>query len=48
VALGEWVEVEWELVKACSMAMRTHSWSHSGFAMLVPCHVCGALLPGEE
>jgi hypothetical protein len=33
---------------ACSMARRMHSWSYSGLAMLVTCHVCGALLPLDE
>ena len=30
------------------MARRMHSWSYSGLAMFVPCHVCGALLPLDE
>jgi hypothetical protein len=48
VALGECEAVEWALVIACSMARRIHSWSYFGLAMLVPCHVCGALLPMDE
>ena len=44
VALGECEAVEWALVIECSMARRMHSWSYFGLAMLVPCHVCGALL----
>jgi hypothetical protein len=36
------------LVIACSMARRMQSWSYSRLAMLVPCHVCGALLPLDE
>jgi hypothetical protein len=54
VAMGEWEEVEWALVMygvfhgACSMARRMHLRSYSGFAMLVPCHVCWALLPLNE
>jgi hypothetical protein len=45
VALGECEAMEWALVTASSIARRMHSWSYSGLAMLVPCHVCGALLP---
>jgi hypothetical protein len=49
VVLGVCYAVEWALVIACSMARRMHSWSsYSGVAMLVPCHVCGALLPLDE
>jgi hypothetical protein len=48
VALGESEAVEWALLTPCSMARRMHSWSHSGLAMLVPCQVCGALLPPDE
>jgi hypothetical protein len=48
VALGECEAVEWALVLACSMARRIHSWSYSGLAMLVPCHVCGALVLDEK
>jgi hypothetical protein len=48
VALGVCEVVEWVLVIACSMARRMHSWSYSGLAMLVPCHVCEALLPLDE
>jgi hypothetical protein len=48
VALGECEAVERALVIARSMARRMHSWSYSGLAMLVPCHVCGALLPVDE
>jgi hypothetical protein len=40
--------VEWALVIACSMAVRMHSWSYFGLAMLVPCHVLGALLAPDE
>jgi hypothetical protein len=40
VALGECKAVVWALVIACSMARRMHSWSYSGLAMFVPCHVC--------
>jgi hypothetical protein len=40
--------VEWALVIACSIARRMYSWSYSGLAMFMPCHVCGALLPLEE
>jgi hypothetical protein len=47
VAQGECV-LEWALVIACSIARRMHSWSYSGLAMLVPCQVCGALLPLNE
>jgi hypothetical protein len=48
VVLGEREAVEWAQVIACSMARRMHSWSYSGIAMLVPCEVCGALLPLDE
>jgi hypothetical protein len=48
VALGECEAVEWALVIACSTAQRMHSWSHSGLAMLVPCQVCGAMLPLDD
>jgi hypothetical protein len=48
VALGECEAVEWALVIACSMARGIHSWSYSGLAMSVPCHMCGALLPLDE
>jgi hypothetical protein len=48
VALGEIEAVDWALLIACSMARRMHSWSYSGLAILVPCHVCGALLPMDE
>jgi hypothetical protein len=48
MGLGECEDVEWALVIACSMARRMHSWSYSGLAMLVPCHVRGALLPLDE
>jgi hypothetical protein len=48
VALGERVAVEWAFAMACSMARRMHPWSYSGSAMLVPCHVCGVLLPLDE
>jgi hypothetical protein len=48
VALGVREVVRCALVMACSMARRMHSWSYYGLAMLVPCHVCGALLPLDE
>jgi hypothetical protein len=48
VVLGECETVEWALVIACYMARSMHSRSYSGLAMLVPCHVCGALLPLDE
>jgi hypothetical protein len=48
VALDVCEAVEWTLVLLCSMARRMHSWSYSGLAMLVPCQVCGALLPLDE
>jgi hypothetical protein len=48
VALGVCEAVAWALVIACSMARRMRSWSYSGLAMLVLCHVCGALLPLNE
>jgi hypothetical protein len=40
--------VEYALVIACSMAHSMHSWSYYGLAILVPCHVGGALLPLDE
>jgi hypothetical protein len=48
VALGECEALRSALVIACSMARRMHSWSYSGLAMLVPYHVCGALLSLDE
>jgi hypothetical protein len=48
VELGVCDTVELALVIACSMARRMHSWSYSGLTMLVPCQVCGALLPLDE
>jgi hypothetical protein len=48
VALGVCGAVWCAMVIACSMARCMHSWSYSGLAMLVPCHVCGALLPLDE
>jgi hypothetical protein len=48
VALGEWGEVVRALVMACSMARRMHSWLYYGFATLMLCQVCGAMLSLEE
>jgi hypothetical protein len=48
IALGVCEAVRCAPVIACSMARRMHAWSYSGLAMLVPCHVCGALLPLDE
>jgi hypothetical protein len=48
VALLEREDVEWTHVMAYSRVRRMHSWSHSGLAMLVPRHVCGALLTLDE
>jgi hypothetical protein len=48
VALGVCGAVAWALMSACSVARRMYSWSYSMLAMLVPCHVCGALLPLDE
>jgi hypothetical protein len=48
VTLGWCVAVKWVLVIACSMGRRMHSWLCFGLAMLVPCHVWGALLPHDE
>jgi hypothetical protein len=48
VALGECVVVYWALVIACSTTRRIYLWLYSGLAMLVPCHVWGALMPLHE
>jgi hypothetical protein len=48
VARWVWGEAMWALAMACSIARRMYSWSHSMFAMLLPCYVYGALLALEE
>jgi hypothetical protein len=45
---SEWRWSARVLVMVRSIALRMYSWSYSGFAMLVPCHVCGVLLPLNE
>jgi hypothetical protein len=48
VAQGGQEALEWALGIASSMARRMHSWSYAGLAVLVSCHVCGALVRLDE